>query len=195
MEIQKIFVVGAGTMGNGIAQVAATSGYQVTVMDVVPEQLERAQAGICEIGGKTIWQGCAERSAAGCCLEHHLCRRNGGDWRGRPGDRGSHGKSGAEAEDLPRYRCCGPPRGDPGLQHLVDQHHQDRRGDQTPGEGDRDALHEPGAADEAGGGDPRAGYLDRDTGDGDGGLPQRWARNRWKRTIRPASSPTASCAR
>ncbi len=29
MEIKHIFVIGAGTMGNGIAQVAATSGYQV----------------------------------------------------------------------------------------------------------------------------------------------------------------------
>lgn len=46
MEINHIFVVGAGTMGNGIAQVAATSGYQVTLMDVIPEQLERAKAGI-----------------------------------------------------------------------------------------------------------------------------------------------------
>lgn len=31
-------------MGNGIAQTAAVSGYQVTIMDVVPDQLERAQA-------------------------------------------------------------------------------------------------------------------------------------------------------
>ena len=44
MDIRSIFVVGAGTMGNGIAQVAATSGYQVTLMDVVPGQVERAQA-------------------------------------------------------------------------------------------------------------------------------------------------------
>ena len=43
MEIQHIFVVGAGTMGNGIAQTAATSGYQVTMMDVVASQLERAR--------------------------------------------------------------------------------------------------------------------------------------------------------
>lgn len=43
MEIKKIFVVGAGTMGNGIAQVAATSGYQVTLMDVVESQLARAR--------------------------------------------------------------------------------------------------------------------------------------------------------
>jgi 3-hydroxybutyryl-CoA dehydrogenase len=33
-------------MGNGVAQTAAVSGYQVTIMDVVPEQLERAQAAI-----------------------------------------------------------------------------------------------------------------------------------------------------
>ncbi len=46
MEIRSIFVVGAGTMGNGIAQVAATSGYRVTMMDVVPGQVERAQATI-----------------------------------------------------------------------------------------------------------------------------------------------------
>jgi len=44
MDIRSIFVVGAGTMGNGIAQVAATSGYQATLMDVVPGQVERAQA-------------------------------------------------------------------------------------------------------------------------------------------------------
>ncbi|MCJ7659946.1 MAG: 3-hydroxybutyryl-CoA dehydrogenase [Anaerolineales bacterium] len=43
MNINKIFVVGAGTMGNGIAQTAAVSGYQVTMMDVVPEQLVRAR--------------------------------------------------------------------------------------------------------------------------------------------------------
>jgi 3-hydroxybutyryl-CoA dehydrogenase len=43
MEIQKIFVVGAGTMGNGIAQTAAVAGYQVTMMDVDPAALERAQ--------------------------------------------------------------------------------------------------------------------------------------------------------
>jgi 3-hydroxybutyryl-CoA dehydrogenase len=46
MEIKNVFVVGAGTMGNGIAQTAATSGFDVTLMDVIPEQLERARASI-----------------------------------------------------------------------------------------------------------------------------------------------------
>ena len=43
MEVKHIFVVGAGTMGSGISQTAAVSGYRVTMMDVVPEQLERAR--------------------------------------------------------------------------------------------------------------------------------------------------------
>jgi 3-hydroxybutyryl-CoA dehydrogenase len=46
MDIKHIFVIGAGTMGNGIAQVAATSGYQVTCMDVMPAALDRARAAI-----------------------------------------------------------------------------------------------------------------------------------------------------
>src|SRR5512134_1605956 len=54
MTIQHIFVVGAGTMGNGIAQVAATSGYQVTCMDVMPSALERAKAAIARSTGKLL---------------------------------------------------------------------------------------------------------------------------------------------
>jgi 3-hydroxybutyryl-CoA dehydrogenase len=50
MDIQHIAVIGAGTMGNGIAQVCATNGYRVTLIDVVPEQLERALASI----GKSV---------------------------------------------------------------------------------------------------------------------------------------------
>jgi len=46
MNIQHIAVIGAGTMGNGIAQVCATYGYQVTLIDVVPEQLDLAMASI-----------------------------------------------------------------------------------------------------------------------------------------------------
>lgn len=46
MVIERIFIVGAGTMGSGIAQTAAVSGFQVTIMDVLPAQLERAKKGI-----------------------------------------------------------------------------------------------------------------------------------------------------
>ncbi len=46
MDIKHIAIIGAGTMGHGIAQVCATTGYHVTLIDVVPEQLERALASI-----------------------------------------------------------------------------------------------------------------------------------------------------
>jgi 3-hydroxybutyryl-CoA dehydrogenase len=46
MNIERIAVVGAGTMGSGIAQVCATTGYPVTLIDVVPGQLERALASV-----------------------------------------------------------------------------------------------------------------------------------------------------
>jgi 3-hydroxybutyryl-CoA dehydrogenase len=57
MDIHSIFVAGAGTMGNGIAQVAATSGYQVTMMDVVPGQVERAQMTIARSVEKLVGKG------------------------------------------------------------------------------------------------------------------------------------------
>jgi 3-hydroxybutyryl-CoA dehydrogenase len=46
MTIKHIAVIGAGTMGNGIAQVCATSGYSVTMIDVSADALTRAQATI-----------------------------------------------------------------------------------------------------------------------------------------------------
>ena len=45
-DIQKIFVIGSGAMGTGIAQAAIQSGFQVTLQDVSGEQLVRARAGI-----------------------------------------------------------------------------------------------------------------------------------------------------
>jgi 3-hydroxybutyryl-CoA dehydrogenase len=46
MEIKKVFVVGAGQMGTGIAQVALTGGYDVTLNDISAEQLEKARKNI-----------------------------------------------------------------------------------------------------------------------------------------------------
>lgn len=42
-EIKNVFVIGSGAMGGGIAQVAAQSGYNVTVSDISEEQLEKAK--------------------------------------------------------------------------------------------------------------------------------------------------------
>ncbi|GGC78167.1 3-hydroxybutyryl-CoA dehydrogenase [Vreelandella lutescens] len=46
MSEQRIGVVGAGTMGQGIAQVVAASGFNVRLYDVADEQLTRAKAAI-----------------------------------------------------------------------------------------------------------------------------------------------------
>ena len=40
--IERIGVLGAGQMGNGIAHVFAQEGYEVVMYDIVPEQLEKA---------------------------------------------------------------------------------------------------------------------------------------------------------
>jgi 3-hydroxybutyryl-CoA dehydrogenase len=68
MEIKHIFIIGAGTMGNGIAQVAATSGYQVTCMDVSPQALEKAKNVIAKSVEKLISKGALteeQKQAAG----------------------------------------------------------------------------------------------------------------------------------
>ena len=57
MDIERIAIIGAGTMGNGIAQVCGATGYQVTLIDVVPEQLERALASINKSVGKLHSKG------------------------------------------------------------------------------------------------------------------------------------------
>jgi 3-hydroxybutyryl-CoA dehydrogenase len=44
MNIEHIAVIGAGTMGNGIAQVCAVAGYQVLLVDVSDAALERGVA-------------------------------------------------------------------------------------------------------------------------------------------------------
>src|SRR5438876_6019232 len=43
---QHVAVLGAGTMGSGIAQVAATAGFSVTLRDVGADELERGRAAI-----------------------------------------------------------------------------------------------------------------------------------------------------
>ena len=46
MAIKKVAVIGAGTMGNGIAQVFAQRGFPVTMIDIDKEYVERGMAAI-----------------------------------------------------------------------------------------------------------------------------------------------------
>lgn len=57
MNIKKIGVVGAGTMGTGIAQVAAASGFEVIQHDLADEVLARSQQSMAKSLGKLIDKG------------------------------------------------------------------------------------------------------------------------------------------
>ncbi|PKM76681.1 MAG: 3-hydroxybutyryl-CoA dehydrogenase [Firmicutes bacterium HGW-Firmicutes-15] len=57
MEIKKIGVLGAGTMGAGIAQVSVEAGYSVVLIDVVPEIVEKAVKGLNKAWGKAVEKG------------------------------------------------------------------------------------------------------------------------------------------
>ncbi len=57
MSIARITVIGAGTMGAGIAQVAAMSGYQTYLQDVSEAQLEKARATIDRMLEKGVARG------------------------------------------------------------------------------------------------------------------------------------------
>lgn len=66
MAISNVTVIGAGTMGNGIAHVFAQSGYNVTLVDVGKEALDKALATISGNLGRQVKKGTlteAEQSA------------------------------------------------------------------------------------------------------------------------------------
>ena len=85
-----------------------------------------------------------------------------------------------------------PARRDPRVEHVVDLDHAARRGDEAAGQSARHALHEPGAADDAGRADPRPGHVGRVDARPRRSCARRSARRRSKRPTIPASSPTAS---
>lgn len=57
MEVHKVGVLGAGTMGNGIAQVFAASGFEVLMRDVGQMPLERGYSAIQKSLGKFVEKG------------------------------------------------------------------------------------------------------------------------------------------
>lgn len=54
MRIKKLFVLGAGLMGAGIAQVCASAGLEVTLCDVSTDVAERALQNIAWSAGKLV---------------------------------------------------------------------------------------------------------------------------------------------
>lgn len=57
MSKQRIAVLGAGTMGRGIAQVFAQSGHEVSLFDVIPAALDNATAEISKFLDKSVEKG------------------------------------------------------------------------------------------------------------------------------------------
>ncbi len=66
--VKKLLVVGAGLMGSGIAQVAASSGMEVVLRDVDPGALERSRASIESSLAKLVEKGRLEPEAAETAL-------------------------------------------------------------------------------------------------------------------------------
>lgn len=64
-----IGVIGAGTMGTGIAQVAATAGHTVHVFDVDGSQRERASASVTKVHDRLVEKGKLDRAKADAILE------------------------------------------------------------------------------------------------------------------------------
>jgi 3-hydroxybutyryl-CoA dehydrogenase len=63
MQIRKVGVLGCGLMGSGIAQVSATAGFDVTVLEVEQKFLDKGFAGIEKSLGKLAEKGSLKESA------------------------------------------------------------------------------------------------------------------------------------
>ncbi len=62
MAIKKIFVIGAGTMGNGIAQVSAQAGYDVTMSDIKDEFIQKGMDTISKSLDRLVKKGTIQES-------------------------------------------------------------------------------------------------------------------------------------
>jgi 3-hydroxybutyryl-CoA dehydrogenase len=82
MSIQRVFVIGAGLMGHGIAQVSAAAGKQVTLADRTTELAEKGRARIGSNLQRQVDKGKLEQAAA----DEILARVTTGEGPGAAGD-------------------------------------------------------------------------------------------------------------
>jgi 3-hydroxybutyryl-CoA dehydrogenase len=70
MEIRKVGVIGAGTMGNGIAHVFASFGYKVVLVDVEQRFLDKGLATITKNLGRLVEKAKVTKEAADATTEN-----------------------------------------------------------------------------------------------------------------------------
>ena len=78
--MRNVSVIGAGTMGNGIAHVFAQNGFTVTLIDVNAAQLEKAIATIGknfdrQVAKGTITEDVKTKALANISYRNRYCRR------------------------------------------------------------------------------------------------------------------------
>ena len=69
MVIERIAVLGAGQMGNGIAQVAACAGYDVVMIDIKQDYVDKGLAAIEHSLNRVVSKGRMTQDAADAALE------------------------------------------------------------------------------------------------------------------------------
>jgi len=62
VAIKKVFVIGAGTMGNGIAQVSAQAGYDVIMSDIKDEFIKKGMDAISKSLDRSVKKGTMQES-------------------------------------------------------------------------------------------------------------------------------------
>jgi 3-hydroxybutyryl-CoA dehydrogenase len=69
-DIKSIGIVGAGTMGSGIAQMSAMAGYKTTIFDIQEAALEKAKAAVTKNLDKGIEKGKVSAEQKEACLSN-----------------------------------------------------------------------------------------------------------------------------
>jgi 3-hydroxybutyryl-CoA dehydrogenase len=132
--IREVAVVGAGTMGNGIAQTFATCGANVRLIDVAPAALEKGMANIRASLERFVKKGALAQADAEAALARirqasKLEDGAGAAAGGRGHRREGGGGQGQGLREPGRRLRAG---NDPVHEHVVDLDHPDRRLDPRP---------------------------------------------------------------
>ena len=78
MQIEKVGIVGAGTMGHGIAQVLAVSGIDVTMRDISDGLVQKGRTAIAANLDRLVAKGVDERRGEGRRLVARSCHHRHG---------------------------------------------------------------------------------------------------------------------